>query len=402
MPNSDPQTQTSDVSFIGFAGADWWYHNRAHSDFQVLVRLAKTHKVLLVNGIGMRMPMPGRTSRFLYKIWRKLKSVLRFLRRPEPSLPNLYIFSPLPFPLYHSKAGRRFNAWLIRQQIRLAAWWAGIHQPVVFATLPTAWPIAAKLDYRTLIYNRSDKHRLFAEADQTYIAELENALFKHADLILYVNGHMLREESDQTGERARLFDHGVDLELFRFDGSAAEPADLHAIPKPRIGFFGSLRSHMVDFALLCHVAKSIPEAQLVLIGDTQDSIEEFDGLDNVRFLGFKPYAQIPNYGLHFDVALMPYRDNEWIRYCNPIKLKEYLALGLRIVSTDFPEAYRYEDHISITKDADDFVAKIRRALEHPADGGSRAVLRRVVESDTWDNRVGELLTLLDDIAKTKR
>jgi len=258
------------------------------------------------------------------------------------------------------------------------------------------------MNFQTLVYNRSDKHRLFAEADQAYVAELENALFEHSDLILYVNEYMLREESGQTGERARLFDHGVDLDLFRLDASSTEPMDLQAIPRPRIGFFGSLRSYMVDFPLLCHVAKSIPEAQLVLIGDMHDSTKELDGLDNVHLLGFKEYALIPHYGVHFDVALMPYRDNEWIRHCNPIKLKEYLALGLQIVSTDFPEAHRYADHIDIAEDDVDFVAKIRHALGKPASNGSKMALRKVVENDTWDNRADEFLTLLDDMTGPER
>src|SRR4030095_232052 len=47
---------------ICFAGLDWWYHNRAHADFQLMTRAARTRTVLLVNAIGMRMPLPGRTS----------------------------------------------------------------------------------------------------------------------------------------------------------------------------------------------------------------------------------------------------------------------------------------------------------------------------------------------------
>ncbi|MGK0204497.1 MAG: hypothetical protein ACI9S9_003582, partial [Planctomycetota bacterium] len=41
---------------IIFCGQDWWYHSRAHSDFQLMTRAAKQRKVLLVNSIGMRMP----------------------------------------------------------------------------------------------------------------------------------------------------------------------------------------------------------------------------------------------------------------------------------------------------------------------------------------------------------
>jgi hypothetical protein len=46
---------------ICFCGQDWWYHNHAHSDFQLMTRAARSRQVLLFNSIGMRMPMPGRS-----------------------------------------------------------------------------------------------------------------------------------------------------------------------------------------------------------------------------------------------------------------------------------------------------------------------------------------------------
>ena len=39
------------------------------------------------------------------------------------------------------------------------------------------------------------------------------------------------------------------------------------------------------------------------------------------------YELTPAYSSEFDVALMPCADSDWIRYANPIKLQEYLALG---------------------------------------------------------------------------
>ncbi len=181
-------------AFIGFAGADWWYHNRGHSEFQLLVRVAREHKVLIVNSIGMRMPMPGKTARPLYKIWRKLKSVMRALDRPLPELPGLYVFSPMPLPLYGSAIGRRVAAWFVRQQVRLAAARARIRRPVIFLTPPTAWPVAERMSRRALVYNRSDKHSVFNEADQAYIRHLERELLEKAELILYSNETLMREE----------------------------------------------------------------------------------------------------------------------------------------------------------------------------------------------------------------
>ena len=85
-------------------------------------------------------------------------------------------------------------------------------------------------------------------------------------------------------------------------------------------------------------------------------------------LGFRPYEQIPAYGAAFDVALMPWLRNDWIEHSNPIKLKEYLALGLPVVSTDFPEVHYYSDAIAIARDADQFVELVREALDGRALG----------------------------------
>lgn len=386
--------ELSGRSFIAFAGGDWWYHNRAHSDFQLLTRLARDHKVLLVNSIGMRMPVPGKTSQPFQKIWRKLKSVMRMLRQPVPGLPLLYVFSPLPFPLYRTATGRRFAAWFVRQQVRLAADWVGIRDPVIFLTPPTAWPVAKAMHAGSVVYNRSDKHSSFQEADRAYIQQLEQELLEGADLVLYASETLMQSEAARTRGRARHLDHGVEVELFRFDPPAREPQDLARIPKPRIGFFGGLRSFIVDFDLLAHVARSLPDAQLVLIGEAEDQTDRLVGIPNLHLLGHRDYERIPSYGMHFDVALLPYMNNEWIRCCNPIKLKEYLALGLSVVATEFPEAHRYEAHIRIAPDRDAFVAAVRACLEHPLDHEAREQRRALIADNTWDAATRRLLDLL--------
>ena len=383
------------LSYIGFAGVDWWYHNRAHSELQLLTRLARDHKVLIVNSIGMRMPLPGKTSKPLHKIWRKLKSIARLLQQPEKDLPNLYVYSPFPWPFYGTEFGRRFGAWLVRTQVTVAARYLGITDPAIFITPPVALPIVSKMKNQCLIYNRSDKHSLFKEADTVFLEAVERELLGKADITIYANQTLMNEELALTGERAMHLDHGVDSEHFDFSKLEKEPADLAAIPKPRIGFFGNLRSFMVDFALFTKLAEEIPEAQIVLIGDSQDSTAELTKFGNIHLLGKRPYSEVPSYGAFFDVALLPYQENEWIRYCNPIKLKEYLALGLSTVSTDFPEAHGYAQRIRIAADADDMVKHVRDFLRNPITLEERKALRASVADETWDQRTRLLAERVD-------
>lgn len=390
-----PPVEPAPPGWICFSAQDWWYHNRAHSDIQLHARIADHRPVLLVNSIGLRMPLPGRSSGSARRIARKAASIARLVRRPDPDHPDLHVMTPLPLPLYRSTAARRLNAWSVARQVDLAARAAGITgggrpDPVVVVTIPTAIDAARRLPHSALVVNRSDKHSSFPEADRATIAALEARALEAADLVVSSSHALLDEERELTTAVCRLLDHGVDADHFRRRPRAEVPDDLAAIAGPIVGFFGSLDDYLVDFDLLEHVATSLPEVSLVLIGDATCSMRRFDAHDNVHVLGFRPYADIPAYGSGFDVAIMPWLDNPWIRYANPIKLKEYLALGLAVVSTDFPEVHRYDDLVRIAGDGHGFVAAIADTLD---DGGPATPERRrdAVAAHTWDRAAAQLL-----------
>ena len=96
IPQSIPAAQTADA-VICFAGVDWWYHNRGHSECQIMRRLAKRVPVVWVNSIGMRFPTKGKTELPWRRYLRKAKSTLKGLRRDES---GMWVFSPLFLPIY--------------------------------------------------------------------------------------------------------------------------------------------------------------------------------------------------------------------------------------------------------------------------------------------------------------
>ncbi|MFD2091862.1 glycosyltransferase [Blastococcus deserti] len=376
--------------YVCFAAQDWWYHNTAHSDFQLMRSVAEQRKVLVVNSIGMRMPAPGRSTHVTRRLLRKLRSVAKLVRRPVPGLPGFHVMSPLPLPFYGSPALRRVNATLVRAQVRLVCRLLGIRRPVVVVTIPTAWDVVAPMRRTALVYNRSDKHSDFPEGDRATLEALEAQLLEHSDCVLYVSRALMADERALTGDRAAFLDHGVDVDHFRPRPAEELPADLRAVPGPRIGFFGALDDYVVDFDLLEHVAGEIPEASLVLVGDSTYPMERFARYGNVHWLGRRPYEEIPAYGSGFDVAIMPWVDSPWIHRSNPIKLKEYLALGLPVVSTEFAELDGYRDRVRVATDAGGFVAAIRESLEFGPllDPGK---LRESVLDYSWRSRA-EVLT----------
>ena len=68
---------TSSDGVVCFAGVDWWYHNRGHSECQIMQRLAERVPVLWVNSIGMRLPAPGRSELVLHRYAHSARYLIR-------------------------------------------------------------------------------------------------------------------------------------------------------------------------------------------------------------------------------------------------------------------------------------------------------------------------------------
>jgi GT2 family glycosyltransferase/glycosyltransferase involved in cell wall biosynthesis len=388
------------VPIICFSAQDFWYHNRAHSDVQLMRRLAGSRKVLLINSIGLRLPLPGRSTKPLRRIARKLASTSKWLRRPYSDLEGFAVLSPVVLPLYGSPLGRSLNGRLVAAQVRWACRRLGISAPTAVVTIPSAVDVLPFLELRGVVFNRSDKHSEFDETDQAAVRAMEERLLQDSDAVVYVSRQLMHDDAAHTDGRASFLDHGVDLGHFWPAGSPGhegdEPEELRLLPHPRVGFFGGIDDYVVDTALLERVARELDHVQLVLVGDVTCPIDELLGLPNVTWVPRRPYELIPAFGRSFDVALMPWLRNEWVRCCNPIKLKEYLALGLPVVSVDFPEVQHYADVIRVARDSTDFVDLVRRTLE---DGGpaSPADRRAAVLGSSWDAVASRLAGTCDAV-----
>ena len=376
---------------VAFAGVDWWYHNRGHSECQIMRRLAGQVPVVWVNSIGMRAPAPGKTELPLRRYARKLKSTLKGLRRDES---GMWVLSPLFIPRYTPRAAR-LNARLLRWQVGVAMRIARIRRPSAWVTVPTAGPAALAGRWRRLLFNRSDEFSAFPEVDRAFIESLEADLLSASDLVLYVN-HQLHDRERDRCRASEYLGHGVDFEHFRDGGSRPEPAEIAGLARPILGFYGALDDYTVDLELLIEAARAHPEGTLLVIGPKAMEIDRLLAEPNVVYLGPVPYQDLPAYAARFDVGLMPWLRNEWIERCNPIKLKEYLAAGFPVATTPFPELEPYQGLVHVGDDPSSFVEAISAALTES--GNLIDERRSFVADSSWDSladHVAELLELVE-------
>jgi glycosyltransferase involved in cell wall biosynthesis len=369
---------------VCFAAVDWWYHNRGHSECQIMSRLARRGPVLWVNSLGMRAPSPGKTELVLHRYARKLKSTVKGLRRDPDT--GMWVYSPLFVPRYDNRTVE-LNARLVGAQVSLLCRYLGIERPAVWATIPTAAPIVERGRWSASVFNRSDEFSAFPEADAAFVAPLEQRLLRAADDVVYVNRSLLERERSVVRRPHFL---GPGLDFTHFAGARPghrPPADIPTaikdLPRPIVGFYGALDDYTVDLELLVKTARHVAPATLLVIGPKAMDISRLLAEPNVVYLGAVPYADLPRHAAQFDVALMPWLRNEWIAGCNPIKLKEYLALGFPVVSTDFAELAQYDGLVHTASDHDSFLAAVTRALTED-DPGLGARRREAVCDDSWD------------------
>jgi glycosyltransferase involved in cell wall biosynthesis len=373
---------------ICFGGEDWWYHNRGHYDMQMMRELSAVVPVLYVNSIGMRVPRVGEGRMFFKRVARKLKSLRRGLVRVRP---GFAVYSPFVAP---GRLGMRLTRHLLPWQVRRAARKIGVRKPLLWVACPPGAEAIDAIAPGALVYQRTDRYEEYSNVDREQIVSYDQRLKREADITLFCSRLLFGEERDRCAH-AVFIDHGVDYDRFAQAGADAhgEPDDVRAIPRPRAGFVGGIDASTFDPPLFVAAAEALPDVQFVMVGACSLP-EGWCDLPNVHFLGQRDYTQVASYMAACDVLLMPWNRSEWIKACNPVKLKEYLAVGRPVVSTSFPELERYDGLVGVADGAEAFAQAIRDAV---ADAGDAAPRRARVQTETWQAKGREAIDALERV-----
>jgi len=352
--------------------------------------LARDNRILWVNALPNRMPTAA--SKDLSRIAKKLKSFAEPVREVEK---NIFVLNPLVIPAYSSESLVALNRKILVRQIRRSMRRLGFENVVNMIFNPAAGLIAGHLGESELIYYCVDEYTAFTGV-ATGLKEIEEDLFRRSDVVI-VSAEKLLESKAQFNSRTHLIRHGTDWQHFRkaIDGKLALPADVADLPRPIIGFHG-LIADWVDLELVTKIAEQFATGSVVLVGkhtiEAETKVSELKNVPNVHILGRKPYGELPAYCAAFDVAINPFVINELTLAANPLKVREYLAAGLPVVSTDIPEVRVLKD-VLVGESHEGFIEKIEYALANPK---PRAEVSDAVRAESWEAKVDELRAILEE------
>ncbi len=246
-------------------------------------------------------------------------------------------------------------------------------------------------DYAEQTRDDPRRHTLFRKQDERV---------GRASRLVFATTTPLFERHSSWNPRTHLVPNTGDFGHFASAVDRAQIAEeLTGLSRPVIGFAGNLLESKVDLDLVQTVAARRPDWTILLIGPAEPALErrlrQSMGSTNVRWIGARPYAQLPRFIAAFDVGVIPYASNAYTRSCFPLKLYEYLAAGKAVVATGLPELSGREPDVVVADSVDGFVAAVERAL---TDSAERAVRRRqaIAATNTWETRAGRLLELVEE------
>lgn len=343
---------------------------------QFLSRLSARHRILFVETVG---PDPHLVAPFA-----------RF--RVEEKFPNVTILR-LQFPEWRWSDGEYVDAKrreLVQEFVASPAGRA-FQRPVQWFYDPMAvTAFAGHMGEIATVYDCMDELSKFACAPPEIIAR-ERELLARADVV-FTGGRRLWESKSRFNGNCHFYGCGVDAEHFgkARDAATELPADIVALRKPVLGYFGVVDERM-DYELLAKLADANPSWSIAMIGPVlKVDAATLPRRTNLHWLGGKSYSELPAYCKAFDVCLMPFALNEATEFINPTKALEYMATGRPIVSSAVPDVVRnFGEVVKIAHSHAEFISLCQEALAKPDTAAIESGLK-MAAANSWDSIVSQL------------
>lgn len=161
--------------------------------------------------------------------------------------------------------------------------------------------------------------------------------------------------------------------------------------QPIIGYYGCIVKEWFDFDMLEYAIKENPNLQFVIIGmHRQNEIEHLKKYNNFLCIDKLNFEELINYAKHFSVATIPFKINEITKGTSPVKMFEYMALGLPIVTTALPECKLYKS-CNIAHSKEEFSKLINYAIKLKEDTKYQNILYKEAKENTWETTYNKII-----------
>lgn len=258
---------------------------------------------------------------------------------------------------------------------------------------PMAYPHTEHLKPNLLVYDCMDELSAFKFAPPA-LKENEKRLMAKADIV-FTGGYSIYEAKKDQHPNIYPFPSSIDKDHFASARCIeVDCADQKHIPHPRFGFYGVIDERF-DIDMIAGAATEKPDWHFIFIGPVvKIDPETLPRMDNIHYLGGKTYEELPQYLACWDVAIIPFANNESTRYISPTKTPEYLAAAKPVISTpikDVVSPYGDNKLVHIASNASQFIKCGEKILSQK---NNKAWLKKVdafLAGNSWDKTWSQMV-----------
>lgn len=356
--------------------------------------LARRHPVLYVEP-----PLTPLTP-LRYGLHRSAVAQAVALARRGPRVRGrLHVLAPVVLPPRSHLTARVLSAPLLRWQVGRCVRQLGMVRPVA-VTAQWAPGMAGAAEESQLVCLVKDWIEAGAELlgrDRRHVARERDALLAAADVVC-ATSRQLQRTLRHRGVEATLLRHGFHAELAASYDHAERPPEYQGLPQPLLGYTGRIDERL-NFEALEALARRFPHGSLILIGPVsprlrRHRLDRLRSRPNVHLLGARPRTSLPDYLVHLDCCLLPYRDGEWLHHGSPLKLWDYLYAGPPVVGSGCPALREFPPPlVEFATDPQALCDAVERVL-HDDEATGAARRRELALTNTWEERAAELHRLV--------
>ncbi|MFD1140344.1 glycosyltransferase [Larkinella insperata] len=365
--------------------------------------LAQRHRILYVDyqytikdwwmGVTGRRDVPIRTLLKLSDPLTKLKlenGSEIYLWVPPMMLPTNWLTNPS-----HDKV-LQWNVNYLTRELRKVMARLGLKQPLVVNAFNPVWgpPMIGKLNEYATVYYCYDEitaESWISRHGQRY----EIDYLQQVDAVI-TTSEALRQSKSALQPITFCIKNGANFDLFH---QARQLADQHRPEKLTVGYLGTA-DNRINIDIVEYCARVMPDVEFQFIGEVNEPQLKIrlSTFPNVVFTKSLPVTKLPPLLANLSAAIIPFVCNEHTYTIYPLKINEYLAAGLPVVSTPFSILDEFEGVIELADNAESFARALRRALH---DNTPERIRQRVevAKANSWQKRAEEFEDIIQQIAK---
>jgi glycosyltransferase involved in cell wall biosynthesis len=171
------------------------------------------------------------------------------------------------------------------------------------------------------------------------------------------------------------------------------------LERPKVvGYFGHFSDAWFDWDAVIHAAKTLPDVQFELIGwaVSEPTRQKLAGLSNIRLPGIVPQKELHRYARKWWLGIIPFQSTQVSAAVDPLKIYEYLHLGLPSVVTGISGIAKFP-LVRYAEGKDQFVEAIRQVTARP-DEKRLGEVAEFLKECVWDERFARMVRVMGEVS----